>query len=136
MNTIYIIEDDDTHIYGNNTFYYYNMKEPYMLDLEDNIHVKYFKSRNLFIVYKNSEICEIIYTNTCWSDDIISYKINNKNVISYYERYHGSRSLTIYYDEYECVKSYEFSGKIFGIVPKIGEKTLLRVEKFISDNEI
>ena len=103
-----------------------------MLDLDDKTHIKYYKSLNLFVIYKNSIIDEIIYTSTCWSDDFIIFKIKDLKVISYYERYHGCRSLIINYDENEVVKSFEYNNGSFGIPPIIGDKSYINVSEFIS----
>lgn len=91
----YIEADDDTYIYGDNMFqceYDENTceyKEPYIYKETDSKIVKYYRSKNFFVIYENNEISEIIKTMTCWSDDYQIYKIKNKIAYEYNEIYHG-----------------------------------------------
>ena len=85
--------DDDTYIYGDLEFSAEFkdgiLIEPYVRIENESRYVKYYKSKNMFIVYENECISEIIFTMTCWSDDYKAYKIKDNIAYSYTEVYHG-----------------------------------------------
>ena len=91
---VFIEMDDNTYIYGGNTYKIEKIDgvciEPYIL-VEDNITVKYYRTDKYFAVYNmKNKLVEIIFVETCWSDDFIAYKVNEIGIA--YERskvYHG-----------------------------------------------
>lgn len=89
----FILEkDDDTYIYGGLEFYAEcidnHLIEPYIHNETETKIIKYYKSKNLFVVYINNEIKQLIFTLTCWSDDFSLYNIENNIAISYKKTYH------------------------------------------------
>lgn len=91
---VFIEMDDDTYIYGDNTYTIKKVDgiliEPYIL-VKDNKIIKYFKSENYFAIYNSdSLLIELVFVSTCWSDDFNAYKINEVGIA--YEMtkvYHG-----------------------------------------------
>jgi hypothetical protein len=125
MKQHFIAVDDDTYEYGGQT-YLVEVKdgkhvEPYILDI-DNIHVEFFRSKSVFVIYKDHALFEIAWTMTCWSDDRVVYRIKNDKLVSRNERYHGWRSLDIEYDENECISSFKYGDRTFGTPPRIGQR--------------
>ena len=80
---IYIEHDDDTYHYGNNTYESMYSKEtdtyfePYILKRNRNRVIKFYRSKNLFAIYKNDELVKIVRVMTCWSDDYIVLKLKD-----------------------------------------------------------
>jgi len=77
---VFIEMDDNTYIYGDNTFEIEvvngEMVEPYLL-VHDNKLVKFYKSQNYFAIYNMDLILiELIFVSTCWADDFTAYKVN------------------------------------------------------------
>lgn len=100
MDNIYIEEDDNTYIYGNNEFKGLKKDEKYIEPFyyeNNNKIVKYYPSKNLFIEYKNNKIIEIIYTETCWSDDYSRYIFNDDILLNSEISYHGFNKIYITY---------------------------------------
>jgi hypothetical protein len=91
----YLESDDDTYIYGDKMFkceFCENSNtylEPFIYKETRTRVVKLFKSKNLFVIYENNEIVEIIKVMTCWSDDYKRFKIKNNIAYSFDENYHG-----------------------------------------------
>lgn len=98
MRSFYLEEDDNTYIYGGDLFEAeYNpetdeLLEPYIRRASKSKTIKYFPSKNLFVVYVNQNIREIIFVMTCWSDDFRAYKVVDNISTSYRECYHGRRN--------------------------------------------
>lgn len=92
MMKYFLEADDDTYIYGDKMFEcdYCNDKpiQPY-IRMENNKIIKFYRDKLFFVVYENEKIVEIIKTMTCWSDDIIAYKLKDNIAYSYNEVYHG-----------------------------------------------
>lgn len=91
----YFLEaNDDTYIYGDLMFKcefdVENGKyiEPF-IRTEGSKTIKFYRNKQFFVVYEDSDIREIIKTMTCWSDDVIAYKILDGNAYKYDEVYHG-----------------------------------------------
>ena len=89
MRKAYIVADDDTYNYGNNTFEVefcnktYKCIEPYILKRKNGRVIKYYKSKHFFAVYKYDELIKIIKVQTCWSDDYILINLKDKIAYSY-----------------------------------------------------
>lgn len=90
--------DDDTYIYGGLKFTAESIDgeliEPYTHIESDTRIVEFYRSKNLFVVYDNNRISELIFTMTCWSDDYKAYKLRDNIAYSYTECYHGRRCNT------------------------------------------
>ncbi len=90
---VFIESDDDTYIYGD---YTYKVKivdgvyiEPYMLELDNNF-IKFYRNEGFFAVYTDNILTDIIFIETCWSGDVIGYKINENMIGHEFLRvYHG-----------------------------------------------
>jgi hypothetical protein len=86
--------DDDTYIFGDEMFECeYNEEtntyiQPFIRQDGDRI-IKFYRDEQFFVVYKNAMLIEIVKTMTCWSDDVIHYKLNNGVAYEYDETYHG-----------------------------------------------
>ena len=123
----YIEEDDYGYIYSGNMMYLKkNIKtekyeEPYYY-FTDDLTVKYYKSKNIFIELKNNKIINIILTGCgSWSDDIIIYNIENNLVKSKVITEHGwFRKCIITYED-NISTDIQFIGRPFGYY-KIGYK--------------
>jgi len=92
----YFLEmDDDTYYYGDKNFMVRCDKdgkhiEPYIREEPNNRIVKFYRDKQFFVIYDNNIITEIIYVSTCWSDDIIAYKVRPDKIANYVtEYYHG-----------------------------------------------
>jgi len=91
----FILEkDDDTYIYGGLKFHAHvnddgDLVEPFIHTESDSKIVKYYSSKNLFVVYVDNRITELIFTMTCWSDDYKAYEIKDNVAYSITEYYHG-----------------------------------------------
>lgn len=78
IQDIYIMTDDDTYLYGDNTYQCYYCKEtdtflePFILNRQRNRVIKFYRSKNFFAVYRNNILMKIIKLMTCRSED---YKI-------------------------------------------------------------
>ena len=117
MTSKFFLEpDDDTYIYGDEWFVCDYDKEtgtyiqPYVRR-EENKTIKFYRDKCFFVIYEGSEIIEIIKTMTCWSDDVIAYKVKNGVAYEYSEVYHGR-------------------------TVKIDEVCNVDLNKFIGDNEL
>ena len=91
----YFLEaDDDTYIFGDKWFnceYDENTDvhfEPFIRQ-EDSKTIKFYRNKKFFAVYENASLVEIIKTMTCWSDDVIAYKLKDGVAYEYDEVYHG-----------------------------------------------
>ena len=79
IKKVYIDFDDDTYLYGNNTYEcIYNKEmniefEPYFLRKNNEL-IKFYRNKQFFAIYENDELVRIIKVMTCWSED---YKILN-----------------------------------------------------------
>ena len=86
---IYIPENDNTYVYGDNTFEVEVCSktdkciEPYILRRKNGRVIKYYPSKNLFAVYKFDVLIKIIKVQTCWSDDYILVNLMFKIAYSY-----------------------------------------------------
>ena len=94
MRQFYLENDDYTYIYGGKMFSAEfddndTPIEPYVRKLAPKKIVKFYPSKNFFVVYVNSIITELIFVMTCWSDDYTAYSIVNNKAITYTECYHG-----------------------------------------------
>jgi hypothetical protein len=83
----------------------------------------YYPSKDMFVVFYDGHVTEVILMMTCWSDDSITYYIENDVVVSYKENYHGCNELKIEYKDGK-VSNFSFRLYEFGVVPEIGEKAL------------
>lgn len=96
MNVVqYFLEaDDDTYIYGDlmfecefdeqsNTYI-----QPFFRQDNETI-IKFYRDKRFFGIYKNNSLVEIIKTMTCWSDDVVAYKLKDGVAYEYDEVYHG-----------------------------------------------
>jgi hypothetical protein len=96
IRQFYLDTDDNTYIYGGKMFSanYENDKfvEPYIRKLSPKKNVKFFPSKNIFVVYIDNIITELIFVMTCWSDDYRAYNIINNRAITYTECYHGKKN--------------------------------------------
>lgn len=112
---IFIENDDDTYIYGGRYFKALSNNgvkcEPFFLK-DDNKIIAYYPSQKLFIEYINSNIVNIIYTMTCWSDDIAKYTFDNGVLLELYETYHGINNVRVSYLN-GAVSKVVFGGKMF-----------------------
>lgn len=86
--------DDDTYIYGDKMFEcdYSDETDEYIqpyIRMEKNKIIKFYRNKRFFVVYENDKIVEIIKTMTCWSDDVVAYKLKDNIAYSYDEVYHG-----------------------------------------------
>jgi hypothetical protein len=100
IRQFYLEPDDNTYYYGGELFEAeYNpetdeLYEPYVRRASKSKTVKFYPSKNLFVVYVNNIIKEIICLMTCWSDDFKAYKLDDKKIASSYrECYHGRRKI-------------------------------------------
>jgi hypothetical protein len=100
IRQFYLEPDDNTYYYGGELFEAeYNpetdeLYEPYVRKASKSKTVKFYPSKNLFVVYVNNIIKEIICLMTCWSDDFRAYKLDDKKIASSYrECYHGRRKI-------------------------------------------
>jgi hypothetical protein len=93
MLNYFLEADDDTYIYGDLMFEceFDETNEPIQpfIRREGDKVIKFYRDKRYFVIYENNEIVEIIATMTCWSDDVIIYKIKNNNAYQYDEFYHG-----------------------------------------------
>lgn len=95
----YLEEDDHTYIYGGRLFEAEfdpetkQMFEPYVRRASPIKTIKFYPSKNVFIVYMNKKITELIFVMTCWSDDYKAYMIQDNRAISCKECYHGRRKI-------------------------------------------
>ena len=91
----YFLEaDDDTYIYGNKMFKceYDEESNTYMepfVRKEKGKVIKFYREEQFFAVYENAVLTEIIKTMTCWSDDVVAYKLKDGVAYEYDEIYHG-----------------------------------------------
>jgi hypothetical protein len=98
MRLFYLEPDDHTYIYGGDLFEAeYNpetkeLLEPYTRKGSSYKTIRFYPSKNLFVVYVNKVIKELIFVMTCWSDDFKAYKLHNNIATSYRECYHGRRN--------------------------------------------
>jgi hypothetical protein len=97
MRQFYLENDDYTYIYGGKMFSaMFDEKntpiEPYIRKLSPKKIVKFYPSKNLFVVYVDTIITELIFVMTCWSDDYRQYNIIDNNATTYTECYHGKRN--------------------------------------------
>lgn len=94
MVRYFLNADDDTYIYGDKMFKCKVCKdtnayiEPFIRKEKRKI-IKFYRKKQFFAVYENTVLTEIIRTMTCWSDDVIVYKIKDKFAYKYDETYHG-----------------------------------------------
>ncbi len=93
MLNYFLEADDDTYIYGDKMFkceFDENNQpvEPFIRK-ENNKVIKFYRGKQYFIINENEKVIEIVFTMTCWSDDIIIYKVENNIALKYDERYHG-----------------------------------------------
>lgn len=99
IRQFYLEPDDHTYHYGGDLFEAeYNPAtkkyiEPYVRRATRTKTVKFYPSKNLFVVYVNNIIKELIFVMTCWSDDYHAYKIENNISSSYQSCYHGRKQL-------------------------------------------
>ena len=91
----YLLEaDDDTYHYGGKMFKCYVCEntntyiEPFIRKEKKKL-IKFYRKKRFFAVYENTVLTEIIRTMTCWSDDVIVYKIKDNIAYKYDETYHG-----------------------------------------------
>lgn len=94
METVFIESDDDTYLYGDLEytveFIDGHYIEPYIRKELCGKIIKFYRSKRFFAIYENDILTEIIHTMTCWSDDIVAYKLNPNGIAySYDEIYHG-----------------------------------------------
>ena len=98
IRQFYLEPDDHTYHYGGELFEAeYNAEtkefyEPYIRRASKTKTIKFYPSKNLFVVYVASIIKELIFVMTCWSDDYKAYKLNKNIAFSYKECYHGRRA--------------------------------------------
>jgi hypothetical protein len=89
----YFLEaDDDTYLYGDKMFECEFDGTSYIQPFvrrEGKKLIKFYQDKHFFVVYEDGEITEIIRTMTCWSDDVIAYKIKNQVAYKFDEVYHG-----------------------------------------------
>ena len=91
----YFLEaDDDTYIYGDKMFECQYVEEtntyiqPFVRQENEKV-IKFYRDKQFFAVYENAVLTEIIFTMTCWSDDIVSYNLKDGVAYEYNENYHG-----------------------------------------------
>ena len=91
----YFLEiDDDTYIFGNKMFkceYDEDTNtyiQPFVRREKKKI-IKFYRDKHFFAIYKNASLVEIVKTMTCWSDDVIAYKLKDGVAYEYDEVYHG-----------------------------------------------
>lgn len=93
IKTVFIEDDDDTYIYGNRDYTVEIIDGVYIepfIHVELNKIIKFYRKENFFAIYENNILTEIIHTMTCWSDDIIAYKLRSDGIAyEYSEMYHG-----------------------------------------------
>ena len=96
MNVVqYFLEaDDDTYLFGDKMFKCeYDEKtnthiQPFVRQENGKI-IKFYRNKNFFAVYENASLVEVIKTMTCWSDDVVAYKLKDGVAYEYDEVYHG-----------------------------------------------
>lgn len=99
IRQFYLEPDDNTYHYGGELFEAeYNpetnkFSEPYVRKASQIKTVKFYPSKNLFVVYVNNIIKELIFVMTCWSDDYKAFKLVNNISTSYRECYHGRKQI-------------------------------------------
>jgi hypothetical protein len=100
IRQFYLEPDDHTYYYGGELFEAeYNSEtdtyaEPYIRRASKTKTIKFYPSKDLFVVYVNNIIKELIFVMTCWSDDFRAYKLDDKKLASSYrECYHGRRKI-------------------------------------------
>ena len=113
---IFIDSDDNTYIYGDRNYKAIVndgvVCEPYYLKDDDKI-ISFYPSQNLFIVYVNGNIVNIIYTMTCWSDDFAMYTFNDGILLELHETSHGFRNVIVSYEN-GLASSVTYHGRKFG----------------------
>lgn len=113
---VFVETDDNTYIYGDRYFKALAndgvASEPFFLKDNDEI-IAFYPSQNLFIVYIDSNIVNVIYTMTCWSDDYAKYTFNNGVLSELYETSHGVRNVTVSYLN-NAVSNVVYDGRKFG----------------------
>lgn len=91
----YFLEsDDDTYLFGDKMFecQYEEDTNTYIqpfIRQEKSKTIKFYRDKRFFAVYENAVLTEIIKTMTCWSDDVIAYKLEDGIAYEYDEIYHG-----------------------------------------------
>ena len=98
---VYLESDDDTYVSGN--MYAFSGEqgepiEPYYYHC-NNTMVKCYPSRHIYLEYESTILIKIVYTLTCWSDDISIYYIDDWKIWKSFHT-HGHKSTT-YYDVYD-----------------------------------
>lgn len=117
----YLEEDDYTYIYGGRLFkaefdpVKNEFLEPYTRKASPIKTIKFYPSKNLFVVHTNNVITELIFVMTCWSDDYEAYVIQNNIGTSYMECYHGLKKIApilcnIDFTDYIRVNNLEMKG--------------------------
>ena len=95
---VFVESDDNTYLYGDRYFKALSVDgklcEPYYLKDNDEI-IAFYPSQDLFVVYVDGNIVNVIYTMTCWSDDFAKYSFVNGVLTELFETCHGSRSVTV-----------------------------------------
>jgi prepilin-type processing-associated H-X9-DG protein len=95
---VFVESDDNTYLYGDRYFKALSvdgvLREPYYLKDNDEI-IAFYPSQDLFVVYVNSNIVNVIYTMTCWSDDYAKYSFVDGVLTELFETSHGGRSVTV-----------------------------------------
>ena len=91
----YFLEsDDDTYLFGDKMFecQYEEDTNTYIqpfIRQEKSKTIKFYRDKRFFAVYENASLTEVIKTMTCWSDDVVAYKLKDGVAYEYDEIYHG-----------------------------------------------
>jgi hypothetical protein len=122
MESINILHDDHTYVYGNmmakkvdgnfvEPYYYYGAPE---INDSDDCITYYYPSINRFIVYHNDVLIRIVNTCTSWSDDYDKYEIEDNKISKITMTEHGMNRCYITCEN-GFVSDIKFTRKNFGI---------------------